>query len=33
MEKTGFLERVGEENIAADLNAAVARARELVQAD
>jgi len=32
MEKSGFLERVGEDNVAADLDAAVARARALVQA-
>jgi sulfate permease, SulP family len=30
MEKSGFLDRVGAENIAADLESAVARARELV---
>ena len=30
MEKAGFLERVGEENITGDLESAVARARELV---
>lgn len=30
MEKSGFLQRVGPENIAADLESAVARARELV---
>jgi SulP family sulfate permease len=30
MEKSGFLERVGAENVVADLEAAVARARELV---
>ncbi len=32
MERAGFLDRVGAENIAADLNAAVARAKELVAA-
>jgi sulfate permease, SulP family len=32
MEKAGFIDRVGTENIAADLTAAVARARELVGA-
>jgi SulP family sulfate permease len=30
MEKSGFLERVGAENVAADLEAAVTRARELI---
>jgi SulP family sulfate permease len=30
MEKAGFLERVGEENITGDLESAVARARELI---
>jgi SulP family sulfate permease len=32
MEKSGFLERVGSENVVADLAAAVARSRELVEA-
>jgi len=32
MEKAGFLERVGEENIVGDLESAVARAREIVAA-
>jgi SulP family sulfate permease len=31
MEKSGFLERVGSENVVADLAAAVARSRELVE--
>ena len=31
MDKFGFLERVGAENIAADLEAGIARARELLR--